>query len=201
MLLQKDNAFKLELFLVCMITYNDLYEALRKERYSEELQVLPKKFISEVAEYFNEKKNANEPKDDFFSDATIKSKKKLENAIGIFKELLLRRKKKILNLAFVASETGISKRDFENMLPFEKELFESTVKALEKTEQSLSEGMAGEKIENNFLLVRFLDSVGTFLNMEGDEIGPFEKGEVANMDKEIAEILEKDGKIEVLEED
>jgi hypothetical protein len=201
MLLQKDNAFKLELFLVCMITYNDLYEALRKERYSDELQVLPKKFISEVAEYFNEKKSANEPKDDFFSDATIKSKKKLENAIGIFKELLLRRKKKILNLAFVASETGISKRDFENMLPFEKELFESTVKALEKTEQSLSEGMAGEKIENNFLLVRFLDSVGTFLNVEGEEIGPFEKGEVANMDREIAEILEKDKKVEVLEED
>jgi len=184
-----------------MITYNDLYDALRKERYSEELQVLPKKFIFEVAEYFNEKKSTNEPKDDFFSDATIKSKKKLENAIGIFKELLLRRKKKILNLAFVASETGISKRDFENMLPFEKELFESIVKALEKTEQSLSEGMTGEKIENNFLLVRFLDSVGTFLNIEGEEIGPFEKGEVANMDKEIAEILEKDKKVEILEED
>lgn len=184
-----------------MITYNDLYEALRKERYSDELQVLAKNFISEVADYFNEKKNANSPKDDFFSDATIKSKKKLENAIGIFKELLLRRKKKILNLAFVASETGISKRDFENMLPFEKELFESVVKALEKTEQSLSEGMAGEKIENNFLLVRFLDSVGNFLNGEGEEIGPFEKGEVANMDREIAEILEKDKKVEVLEED
>lgn len=184
-----------------MITYNDLYEALRKERYADELQVLQKKFISEVAEYFAEKKNVNEPKDDFFSDATLKSKKKLENAIGIFKELLLRRKKKILNLAFVASETGISKRDFENMLPFEKELFESVVKALEKTEQSLSEGMAGEKTENNFLLVRFLDSVDVFLNAEGDEIGPFEKGEVANMDREIAEILEKDKKVEVLEED
>lgn len=199
--MEKDNAFKLELFLVYMITYNELYEALRKERYSDELQVLPKKFISEVAEYFNEKKSTKEDKDDFFSDATIKSKKKLENAIGIFKESLLRRRKKILNLAFVASETGISKRDFENMLPFEKELFESVVKALEKTGQSLNEGMAGEKIENNFLLVRFLDSVGIFLNGEGEEVGPFERGEVANMDREIAEILEKDKKVEVLEED
>ncbi len=200
-MVEKDNAFKLELFLVYMITYNELYEALRKERYSDELQVLPKKFISEVAEYFNEKKSTKEDKDDFFSDATIKSKKKLENAIGIFKESLLRRRKKILNLAFVASETGISKRDFENMLPFEKELFESVVKALEKTGQSLNEGMAGEKIENNFLLVRFLDSVGIFLNGEGEEVGPFERGEVANMDREIAEILEKDKKVEVLEED
>jgi DNA replication initiation complex subunit (GINS family) len=201
MLLKKDNAFKLQLQNSIMITYNDLYESLRKERYSDELQVLAKSFISEVAEYFNEKKSSTDSKDDFFSDATIKSKKKLENAIGIFKELLLRRKKKILNLAFVASETGISKRDFENMLPFEKELFESVVKALEKTEQSLSEGMAGEKLENNFLLVRFLDSVSTFLNAEGEEVGPFEKGEVANMDREIAEILEKDKKVEILEED
>ncbi len=184
-----------------MITYNDLYEALRKERYSDELQVPSKNFISEVAEYFNEKKSANEVKDDFFSDATIKSKKKLENAISIFKELLSRRKKKILNLAFVASETGISKRDFENMLFFEKELFESVVKALEKTDQNLNEGMAGEKVENNFLLVRFLDSVCTFLNTEGEEVGPFNKGEIANMDKEVAEILQKDGKVEVLEED
>jgi DNA replication initiation complex subunit (GINS family) len=184
-----------------MITYNDLYEALRKERYSDELQVLPKKFIVHVSEYFNERKSANDVKDDFFSDATLKTKKKLENAISIFRELLLRRKKKVLNLAFVASETGISKRDFENMLIFEKELFEGVVKALEKTESMLNEEMSGEKVENTFSLVRFLDSMDVFLNSEGEEIGPFEKGEIANLDKAVAEILEKDGKVEILEED
>jgi DNA replication initiation complex subunit (GINS family) len=184
-----------------MITYNDLYEALRKERYSDELQVLPKKFIVHVSEYFNERKSANDVKDDFFSDATLKTKKKLENAISIFRELLLRRKKKVLNLAFVASETGISKRDFENMLIFEKELFEGVVKALEKTESMLNEEMSGEKVENTFSLVRFLDSMDVFLNSEGEEIGPFENGEIANLDKAVAEILEKDGKVEILEED
>ena len=184
-----------------MITYNDLYEALRKERYSDELQSLPKKFLSHVSEYFNEKKEANNPKEDFFSEATLKNKKKLENAIGIFRELLLRRKKKILNLAFVASETGISKRDFANMLPFEKELFEGIVKSLEKSEQSLNNGMVGEEIEDKFLLVRFLESVDVFLNSEEEEVGPFERQEVANLDREIAEILEKDGKVEILQED
>ena len=44
--------------------------------------------------------------------------------IAIFKELGLRRKKKLLELAFVSAETGISKRDFENLMPFEKETFE-----------------------------------------------------------------------------
>jgi hypothetical protein len=198
---QKDNAFKLESFGVCMITYNDLYEALRKERYSEELQVLPKNFIQDAADYFNEKKKESEVKEDFFSDATIKSKKKLENAVGIFRELLLRRKKKVLNLAFVASETGISKKDFENMISFEKELFESVVKSLERAEEILNEDMAGGKAESGFLLVKFLDPVDVFLNAEGEEIGPFERGEVANLGKEIAEILEKDKKVEILEED
>ena len=39
-----------------MITYNDLYEAARKERYSEQLQQLSKNFILEIAEYLKEKK-------------------------------------------------------------------------------------------------------------------------------------------------
>ena len=77
-----------------MVTYNDLYEYLRKERYSEELQALPKKFINEVFEYFGEKKKFSDKSDDMFSDVVMKTKKKLENSMAIFKELLTRRKKK-----------------------------------------------------------------------------------------------------------
>ena len=43
-----------------MITYSELYEALRKERYNEQLQVLSKNFINDVAEYFRDKKNFSE---------------------------------------------------------------------------------------------------------------------------------------------
>ena len=39
-----------------MITYNDIYESARKERYAEQLQKLPKKFIEDVAIYLREKK-------------------------------------------------------------------------------------------------------------------------------------------------
>ena len=37
-----------------MLTYNDIYEILRKEKYSEPLQPLPKSFISEFSQYINE---------------------------------------------------------------------------------------------------------------------------------------------------
>ncbi len=185
-----------------MVTYNDLYDALRKERYSEELQVLPKNFVKEVKKYFEEKKSASEKEEDLFSDITIKTKKKLENAISIFRELMVRRRKKILNLAFVASETGISKKDFENLLGFEKDLLESIVKSLEKAEKNLSEEMSGGgESEQKYKLVRFLEDVDGFLGMDGEEVGPFEKGEVANLEREIVDILAGDRRVEVIEEE
>ena len=79
-----------------MITYNDIYESLRKERYSEQLQPLGKNFVSEVAGYLKEKKAISEKSGDLFSDAISKTKKQFENAISMFKELMLRRKKKLL---------------------------------------------------------------------------------------------------------
>jgi DNA replication initiation complex subunit (GINS family) len=187
-----------------MITYNDLYEAQRKERYSDDLQLLSKTFLSEVSDYFDEKKKFSDDdnKENLFSDMTLKNKKRLENAMALFKELLLRRRKKILNLAFVASETGISKRDFENLLDFEKELFEDIVKSLEKADKNLSNGLiVGKQQESKNALVRFVDSVEEFVDLDGEAIGPFQKGEVANLDKEIVQILVQDKKAEILDED
>lgn len=185
-----------------MITYDDLYEAFRKEKYSEQLQLLPKKFIEEAMDYFNEKKNFISKEDDMFSEMAIKNKKKLENAISSFRGLVRLRKKKILTLAFVASEVGISKKDFENLLGYEKELFEEIVKGLEKAEKNLNADMSGaKKEESKYLIVRFLENVPEFLNFEGETIGPFEKGEIANLERDVIEILVNDKKVEIIDEE
>ena len=182
-----------------MITFSDIYEAMRKEKYSENLQMLPKKFLVDVNEYFDGKKEFLSKEDDLFSDIAIKNKKKLDNAVSSFRDLLRIRKKKILNLAFVASQVGISKKDFENLLGFEKDLFEDVVKSLEKAESDQNADMSGgTKDEARHKLVRFLEEVGEFLGFDGSEIGPFRKGEIANLEKEIVEILESDKKVEVI---
>ena len=111
-----------------MITYQDIYEAAKKERYSESLQPIPKAFVKEVAKYLKEKRELAVREEDSFSDVLLKTKKQLENAITLFQELLRRRRKKILNLVLIASETGISKQDFDNMFLVEKELFEDLMK-------------------------------------------------------------------------
>jgi len=182
-----------------MITYNDIYEAARKERYSDQLQNLPKNFIDEVADYLKDKKEISAKQDSDFSDVILKTKKQLENAITLFKELMLRRRKKILNLVLIAAETGISKQDFENMLAFEKELFEEFMKCVDISDHKLDRSLNGaEAIKKNNLIV-FKEHVEEFLDLEGETMGPFEKGQIANIPNEIAKILVDDKKAEFVE--
>jgi DNA replication initiation complex subunit (GINS family) len=182
-----------------MITFNEIYEALRKEKYNDSLQLISKNFLKESKNYFNEKTQFLSKESDIFSDMVVKNKIKLENAMANFKDLLTLRKKKILNLAFIASETGINKKDFENMLGFEKDLFESIVKSLEKSDKDKENEMQGNnENEVKHKLVRFLEDVPAFLNIDGEEIGPFNKGEVANLDNEIVDILSSDKRVELI---
>jgi DNA replication initiation complex subunit (GINS family) len=182
-----------------MITFNDIYEALRKEKYSDKLQLLPPKFLQDVSVYFREKQEFLAKEDDMFSEMVIKNKKKFENALSSFKDLLRVRKRKILNLSFVTSEVGVSKKDFENLLGFEKELYETIVKAMQRSEEDRVMEMKGEaNAEFLHKLVRFLEDVPEFLDSEGEAVGPFQKGEVANLDVEIVDILEKDKRVEPL---
>lgn len=185
-----------------MITYNDIYEAARKERYSEQIQPLPKNFIKEVSKYFQEKKELNNSDEDKFSDSSMKSKKQLENAITFFKEIIVRRRKKILNLVLIATEAGISKQDFENMFSFEKELFEELMKCMENSDSKLNEILNDKKIEeikkNEMIL--FKENVESFVGLDAEKMGPFEKGQIANIPKEITKILIESGKAEIISE-
>lgn len=184
-----------------MITYNDIYESARKERYSEQLQSIPKNFISEVAKYIKDKKEIASKDSEDFSDVIMKTKKQLENATTLFKELIIRRRKKILNLVLIATETGISKQDFENMLAIEKELFEALMSCMDISEKKLNESLNGNKSEstkNNDLIV-FIENVEEFLGMEGDKMGPYSKGDIANISKEIAKVLVDGGKAQIID--
>lgn len=189
-----------------MLTYNDIYECLRKERYSEQLQLLPKKFIAEVSDYIKEKKKLANQQDDTSSEDLIKIKKQIENSTSIFNELILLRKKKLLGLAFVASETGISKRDFENMLDFEKELFDKIIAGVQEADKKVSyifnNGFENKEIQGEGLkLILFLEDIEEFVGLNGEAFGPYKKDEIVNISKTIADILISGKKAEVVSED
>jgi len=185
-----------------MIGYNELYEILRKEKYSEQLCSLPKRFIEEFKEYLEENKIPEQNKGDIFSEISAKSKKQLENAISLFRELMLKRKRKLLNLVFVAAETGILKRDYENMLPIEKKVFEELVKAIEQGDKEIAQILNGEKSRKSESkkMVIFKENIESLVDHTGSLIGPFKSGQLANIHSEIAQILIQSGKAKLVDE-
>lgn len=187
-----------------MLSYNDLYELLRKEKYSEVLQVLPKNFVSEVSEYLNDRRDQSLKEDDLFADNVIKSKKQLENSIALFRELMRIRKKKILNLVFVATETGMMKRDYENMLSSEKEVFDSLVKAFEEGDKQIARTLhnkgAKREIDTKKMII-FNQTVEQFVDMTGKAVGPFNSGDLVNLDSQVSGILVSSGKADFVDEE
>jgi len=183
-----------------MITYKDIYEVARTERYEEPLQKLPENFMSNVVDYLNDKKEISSKKDETFLDVIDNTKKQLENALTLIREIILRRRKKILNLVLIAAETGISKKDFDNMLDFEKELFDDLMNSVENSEKKINQILNGKK-ENNTELIIFKEDVGEFIDLNGEKIGGFEKGQTTKIDKEIAKILIDDGKAEIVKKE
>jgi len=183
-----------------MITYNDLYAILRQEKYNEVLQKLPKNFLDDVREYIKEKKKIIEKDASDFDEAVAKLKKQFDNAKLLINELFSIRQKKILNLALLAKISGVSKSDIENMLPEEKELFELVLNKLKEVEERIKSQLSEEKkdLKNN-LLVRFKEDTPEFLDAEGNKLGPFKKGDIANLPREIAAILLEDKKVIALE--
>jgi DNA replication initiation complex subunit (GINS family) len=183
-----------------MITYNDIYEAAIKERNYKPLQALPKNFIEEVSDYLNEKKQIALKNNEDFSDVIDKTKKQLESAIVRFKELMRLRREKILNLVQIAAEVGISKQDFDNMLSVEKILFEDIMRCIDSSDKNVLELFNGRReadLKND--LIFFVECVGEFMGLTGEKMGPFEKGQIVNIPKEIAKILIEDGKAKIVE--
>lgn len=186
-----------------MITYPEIYELLRKEKYSEQIQPLPKSFSKDLAEYFEDKRKIANKTDETFNDAIVKTKKQLENAIIVLRELMTRRQKKIIDVAIVAAKTGMSKKDYDNLLDSEKRLFDAILKELEEEEKGLNDiisGMSKEKDLKN-KLVRFIQETEEFSDLEGNKLGPFKAGDIANIPKEVSEILVGNEKAVIITED
>ena len=104
-----------------------------------------------------------------------------------------------MSLVLIAAETGISKQDFDNMLDFEQSLFEDMMKCMDASDKRIDKTLGGgeeEKQKNE--LVSFIEDVEEFVGVEGEKMGPFEKGQIANIPKEIVKILIIDNKVEVI---
>lgn len=116
------------------ITYETLFDLLRREKNREELQTLDKDFYEQVLAYLKEKKEAITRKGDelFASAEREKLKIQFQNIRRIIKELYERREKKIIAMAMSRARTGSDIIDTSALLPSEREYFEEQVELFVK---------------------------------------------------------------------
>ena len=166
-----------------------MYEILRQEKLNDPLQKIPLDFIKRFSEFIHENKKIITRNGDFFAEELVRDKKQYENSMVLFKELMLRRKKKLLNLVFMANETSVIKKDFENMFPFEKDLFDGLLSSMEQNDKLISVLLLKEASNRDEVSLIITDDVESFVGMDGESIGPFEKGQYVLLEKQIADVL------------
>ncbi len=186
------------------LSYETLYDALRREKSRQELQKLNSSFYKDSDDYIKGKVitlSSQKQKSSIFAQKEIeKTEKQLENIKKIIRELYEKREIKITQLALSSARTK-NLEEINELLPEEKEIFDKLVETLRSSREILIETIIEGKpkvikSESETRLIRFTQGVSKFVDDSLKEYGPFEEEYVALLPNKIAEILIKSSKAE-----
>lgn len=194
-----------------IITYETLYELLRREKSRQEIQKLDKDFFNDVVKYIKDKKNileSQKSKDNIFAAKEIeRTKKQLESIYRVLKELYEKRENKIITLALLNSRDN-SNIDTSLLLSDEIKFYENVKNNLNLYRKNILFNLLDGKLPvleepkviksdfQNRVLVRFINPVPKFVGSNGFVYGPFEEEDVANLPEDIAKLLIENGRVE-----
>src|SRR3989338_5920952 len=211
-----------------VITYETLFELLKREKERVDLQKIEPTFFNDTISYIKEKKKILEAKSDsvFAQEEIKKTERQLENIYKILKELYERREKKIIILALDKSRTKSDLIDTTSLLKEEKAFFDALTSLLDNYRDAILHSILNEKIpfmgdiepkpkehkekeefksalelKKSTKLVRFTHNVPKFVGTELEEYGPYNEEDIANLPAEIAEVLLNKGKAEEIREE
>jgi len=201
-----------------VITYETLYELLRREKSREELQKLSSSFIGDVLTYLTEKQKTYEDalaKTDVFSLSERETVAlQLMNIKKILKELYDRRERKLLDVALNKSRTNSDIIDTTNMLPTEQVFFNDTLHILSRFRKDVLQQLMDAKkplilveeppapVETKKTkYVKFLEHVDQIVGDEMELYGPFAQDDQAELPLTLADILIGQGSAQEVSED
>ena len=196
------------------ITFESLYNLVRNEKVNEAIQKLSPDIHSEIISYLNTKisiykdakaKNLN-------PEEAEKIRTQIVSARKLIKEIYERRERKILQLAI--NKSRIRKVDETTLLTHERMLLDEVTEILDTYRKDIllslvnaklpsgspqqekkeaaepeEEDMVQEAEEVILIEVKFTKPVPKFLGKEAEVLGPFNPGDTAKLDKDIANIL------------
>ncbi|MEW6063262.1 MAG: hypothetical protein AB1571_02750 [Nanoarchaeota archaeon] len=185
-----------------VITYETIFEILRREKYREELQKLDENFYDNVAGYLGEKihfLNSQKDKESIFSSELQKTQKQIDNLRRMLKELYDKRESKVIQLALFCARSN-TKKDYTNMLKKEIEIYDKVVDELKSIRGIVFNEMLNKKsivkevkeLKKNIdklKFVRFIKEVSSFVGEDLNTYGPFKAEDVANLPLKVANIL------------
>ena len=198
-----------------IITYETLYELLRKEKTRPELQELPFTFFQDVLNYLKEKTLISTSKKD---EASIFAKMELQqtqtqlsNIIRIIKEIYEKRESKIIQLALISSRTDSNTKSI-NLLPEEKTFYSLIKEDLDLSRKGILENLIeGQfpkiskktkdiKMDNLATkeqeTVRIVHPIPQFIGPNKQIYGPFEGENIINIPSSLANLLIKSKRAE-----
>src|SRR3989344_2016845 len=195
-----------------VITYEELYEILRMEKFRTDLQKLPNNFLETVKNYLEEKSRIVEKQkaSPMFLSELSSTQRQLENVRKIIKEIYDRRETKILQNAVFSSQSGA--RELPNLLEHEKEFYDSLLETL----SSFRKGVLINLLANNEIespkpksiknqpeeefsqILRFKEAVPRFVAENLRPYGPFDVEDVAVVPSHASKILVDKKKADVI---
>ena len=193
-----------------IITYEKLYDILRKEKYAQELQKIDKDFFRSVVEYLKEKEaiaESQKGKDSIFSTEADNTVKQVGNIKKLIKELYEKREFKIIQLAMFASIIG-DKEIPPALLAEERPLFLDVVNMLNCYRESIVQNVIDKRLptpgeqpksikrdfsddskQSDTKTVRFMHAVPKFVANDMNTYGPFDEEDMAILPNKAADVL------------
>ena len=190
-----------------IITYETIYETLRKEKYEPELQLLPPSFFNYILNYLKEKQDLvdsqKKSQNLMFSGEIEKTEKQIQNVKRLLKELYERRENKIIQLALFSSRTS-TKIDLSSLLEEEQKFYKSILVKLNNYRKGILLNLLSLKepeidkpkdikteTQESTKLVRFLKDVPKFMGEDLNIYGPFTEDDIASIPQKVASLLIK----------
>jgi DNA replication factor GINS len=204
-----------------IITYETLYEILRREKGREELSKLDQNFYRDTLTYLIEKQAILDKSqtDMFAKEEHKKTTMLIENVKKLVQEIYTIRERKVLLMAHDSVKVREKIIDTESMLPQEKTVYDHVVQSLvQERKQTLNRVLNLESPEikekqiieekpkdlkinpSSGQLIRFVKEVPKFMGTDLQVYGPYKAEDMAKLPTDIAQLLIKKEKAEIIEE-
>lgn len=181
-------------------SYEDLYELLRTEKYSTDLQPISTEQFQKIRRYFKGKEDfLQKQKEGLFDEALDKVKVELDNAKRAIKDLHEKRELKVIHRTLFSAKSNFKFKDTTNMLVSEEKLYFTLLEMLKKSSveffevldnsENLAVKDAQKPLKEDFKRIRLLEDIPELMDTKLNRYGPFSSNATVELPKELAGLL------------